>query len=246
VTDQLQLIADQCPHWATVTQGEALSASVQALPSGKPYGPVALLIKAKAGKVTVEEAASAARWPTACPERHINHDGTFCVGEGAINSPQTSGDAELWWEALGKFIVGQRYADAYRTWPYPRSLHHGDASKHQRKLESLARGTILANDVEDALHGQSGWISGPLPRLHRTENRLTNLRSPCPRGCTRRGRPIVRRRCKQRQLIFEIVREERHRRSAELEFWKSFPRKECCGTMENCPLANVEGLKRGS
>lgn len=233
---QLKLIADQCPRWATVAEGKALAASVSALPSGKPFGPIELSIKVVSGAVTVEETATPTRWPIACPERHINHDGTFCIGEGAINSPHTPGDAKIWWEALGKFLVGQRYADSHLRWPYPRSLHHGSASKHQRQLEELARGSIFEDDVEKALHAQEGWLAGEIPRLHKSEGRLVNLRAPCPRGCTRQGRPILRRKCKQRQLVFEIVREEKRRRKAEKNFWAGFPRKACCGTMEGCPL----------
>jgi hypothetical protein len=238
VNTQLKLIADQCPQWATVVQvGKALAASVTALPSGKPFGPVKVTSRSGSGSITVQEAASPTRWPTACPERHINHDGTFCIGEGAINTPHTSGDAELWWEALGKFLVGQRYADKHRVWPYPRSLHHGTASKHQRELERLSRGSIFEDDVENALHAQSGWLAGEIPRLHRDRSRLVNLRAPCPRGCTRRGDPILRRKCKQRQLMFKIVREEWRRRVAEEGFWASYPRRECCGTMDGCPLS---------
>lgn len=234
---QLQLLADQCPAWATVVQaGKTLAASVWAVPSGKPFGPIALSITAVSGTITVKETAAPTRWPVACPERHVNHDGTFCIGEGAINCPHTSGDAELWWEALGKFVVGQRYADTHRTWLYPRSLHHGRASHHQRELERLAGGSIFEDEVESALHAQTGWLAREIPRVHKSGSRLVNLRAPCPRGCTRRGRPVLRRKCKQRQLIFEIVREERRRRKAEADFWASFPRKECCGTMDGCPL----------
>ena len=234
---QLELLRAQCPPWATVASaGQALRAKVHALPSGKPYGPIDLLIKCSGNAVAVEERGKPTRWPVGCPERHINHDGSFCIGEGPINSPRTSGDAALWWEAIGKFLLGQRHADRYRRWLYPRSLHHGSASEHQRKLEDLAKGTPFADDVEQALHGGSSWLSGDIPRLHPKEARLTNLRAPCPRGCIRRGRPILRRKCKQRELMFEIVREEISRRKAEKLFWDNCPRKTCCGTMDGCPL----------
>ena len=234
---QLELLRSQCPPWATVAPaGQALKATVHALPSGKPYGPIDLLIKSSRDTVAVEEGAKPTRWPVGCPERHINHDGTFCIGEGPINAPRTAGDATIWWEAVGKFLLGQRHADRHRRWLYPRSFHHGSASKHQRKLEELAKGTSFEADVEYALHSRSGWLSGDIPRVHPKEARLTNLRAPCPRGCMRRGRPILRHKCKQRQLMFEIVREETARRKAEKSFWDHYPRKVCCGSMDHCPL----------
>jgi hypothetical protein len=100
----------------------------------------------------------------------------------------------------------------------------------------LACGSIFEDDVENALHAQTGWLAGEIPRLHKSGTKLVNLRAACPRGCTRRGRPVLRRKCKKRQLMFEIVREERRRREAECNFWASFPRKQCCGTMDGCPL----------
>lgn len=237
MNEQLKLIKSACPPWAAVVvAGQALKATAHALPSGKPFGPIVLLIRSRNSEVTVEEGVRPTRWPVGCPERHINHDGSFCIGQGAINLPRTAGDAAIWWEAVGKFLRGQRYADRYRQWPYERSLHHGAASDHQRKLEDLAKGTLFEADVELALHGGSSWLSDNLPRLHLKEPRLTNLRAPCPRGCMRRGHPVLRRKCKQRELIFDIVREETARRKAEKKFWDSYPRKTCCGTMDDCPL----------
>jgi hypothetical protein len=217
-----------------------LRVSVTALPSGRPFGPIQLAVKSIAGALAVREASIPTRWPAGCPERHINHDGTFCIGEGAINSPHTAGDADLWWEALGKFLVGQRHAERSGEWLYPRSLHHGKASDHQRELERLAKGTQFEEDVERALHSRCGWLADELPRLHKDGTRLVNLRSPCPKGCEKRRHPIVRRRCKQRELMFRLVKEEHLRREAERKFWEAYPRKQCCGTMKSCPLPRGE------
>jgi hypothetical protein len=237
VSKQLDLIGDQCPPWASIAKaGQGFVATAIALPSGKPFGPIRLQIKASNGVIDVQEATKPGTWPVGCPERHINHDGTFCIGEGRINSPKTATDADLWWQALGKFLIGQRFADRHRKWPYPRSLHHGAASIHQRNLESLAKGTCFEGDVDDALHAQLGWLAGSIPRLHRDGTRLVNLRSPCPRGCKKRKHPILRRKCKQRDLMFRLVKEEHLRRQAEQRFWDNYPRKICCGTMGSCPL----------
>lgn len=235
---ELKQLAAQCPQWATVsTSGSSLVATVNALPSGKPYGPIALKIRSAKNKVAVGESGTPTRWPVACPERHINDDGTFCIGEGAINSPQTSGDAALWWEALGKFVVGQRYADKHRRWPYPRSLHHGAASKHQIELERLAKGTRFEADVHNALEFGSGWFAQQEERPHRTQPRLTNLRNPCPKGCKKRNNSIAKRKCEHKELMFQLLREEYLRRKAERDFWRQFPRKVCCGTLDDCPIA---------
>lgn len=240
MSKQLDLVAVHLPKWASVTEARThLDVSISSLPSGKPVGAVALIIRSVAGQIRVSERSAGRRWPTGCPERHINYDGTFCVGEGPINSPQIADDAQIWWEALGNFLAGQRFADRRHEWPYPRSLHHGDASKHQVELERLAKGTEFEADVLRALELRTGWFANQSERPHRTEPRLTNLRNPCPLGCAKGKNRIAKRKCKRKEQMFRLLREEYLRRRAEKKFWASYPRKICCGTMDGCPLRKV-------
>jgi hypothetical protein len=187
VNPQLELIRVQAPSWAEVAaQAPEMIATVQVpRPSGRPDSLVTLRIWFAAGMVNVGEQPPR-QWPLGCPERHINLDGSFCLGIGDPLSPRSARDADHWWSWLRQFIISQRIADRTRTWPGSRSLHHGDAADHQLKLEQLAAGTTFEREVREALEGGSNWLSGEIPRLTKDGERLVNLRAPCPRGCVLR------------------------------------------------------------
>jgi hypothetical protein len=139
----------------------------------------------------------------------------------------------------------------------------------QLKMEHAALGTSLEGDVRKALEERSGWLSRPLPRLPVARKKkkskksktgkakaalvrpnMLNLRSPCPRGChkrkaplpkgpDRKDYPILRKSCKQRPLLVQLIRLEQERREAETAFWTDCASKPCCGTMDDCPLREV-------
>lgn len=239
---QLKLIQAQCPSWATValTKGALEVVARVVLPSGRPDVGVTLQVTAPHGRISVKERPPR-RWPIGCPERHINRNGTFCLGVGDPIEPDTKADADDWWYWLSEFILSQRVADESGIWPNTRSLHHGDAYKHQKKMEDLAEGSPFQSEVTDALEGGDGWLAGEIPRLSKDGKRLVNLRAPCPRGCLRRKHPILRRKCKQKFLIYELIKHEHLRREEESKFWAEFEGRPCCETMKQCPLRTGGG-----
>lgn len=234
---QLKLLRSRVPEWAALTaHAGSLRLKVDLpRPSGVPDQPLTLRVWISDSKVDICEEPPR-QWPHGCPERHINQDGTFCLGVGAPISPQSAEDADTWWSWLKQFILSQRVASRTGRWPSARALHHGDAVIYQLQLERLCLGTRFEAEVHSALEGECNWLSGDLPRLSKDGIRLVNLRSPCPRGCQRKGRPVIRRKCKSKEVVFEIVRAERRRRSEEARFWESWKSRPCCQTMKTCPL----------
>lgn len=242
----LELISKRCPGWAIVSQAGAeihIDAAVIG-DSGRPMPSVALRAWVQ-NRLRVAQRGFL-RWPEGCPERHIEAPGTFCLGKGKPLQPATNDQADTWWEWLDKFLRAQFFADRNGFWP-TRFLHHGDASDLQIEMEDLARGTIFESDVKQAHDNRIGWLTEKLPRLTKDANSLVNLRAPCPRGCSKRkapppkgpGRksyPVIRRRCDHRELMLALVKLELKRRKKEEEFWGQHPRKQCCGTMKECPL----------
>lgn len=237
MTAQLKLIEAQCPAWATLREvNGALEIAAQITrSSGRTDAPVHLNLTSSHGKLSVRERAPR-QWPVACPERHINRNGTFCLGVGDPVSPKDAKHANAWWRWLNEFIECQRVAADSGCWPSTRALHHGDAYKYQRKMEDLAAGTIFEQDVRRALEAAQGWLLGDIPRLSKDRKRLVNLRAPCPRGCLRRRKPILRRNCDHKELMFDLVKNEWLRRKEESDFWNIFEGQQCCETMRDCPL----------
>ena len=243
----IQLLAIRCPAWAKVTHaGTDLDIEATVVDdSGRPLPTVALRVSSDV-RVRVSQ-RDPARWPTACPERHIEVPGTLCLGKGEPLSPASSREADTWWEWLREFITSQFFADRNQFWPSGRALHHGDAANVQLQMEAISAHTCFEEDVRNALENGKGWLAQKLPRLTKDGTRLVNQRAPCPRGCqkrrtplpkgfNRKPHPILRKSCKKADIMFALVKLERERRKKDGEFWDQHPRKVCCGTMSHCPL----------
>lgn len=242
----IDLLARRCPAWATIARSQDaldVDAAIESA-SGRPL-PVVRLSVWVDYRLRVKQRAPAL-WPEGCPERHMESGGTFCLGKGAPLRPMTNGEADTWWEWLREFVKAQFFADRNAYWP-TRYLHHGDAADAQIEMEKISAGTVFEEDVRQALDEHRGWLAGDLPRLVKNKSRLVNLRAPCPRGCCKRKAPLpkgasrtcypkLRKACKQRELALSLIRLEYKRREKEDEFWKTHPRKVCCGTMQRCPL----------
>ncbi|MBS0234246.1 MAG: hypothetical protein JSR99_12270 [Proteobacteria bacterium] len=209
------------------------------IPDGAAKGiSLDLAISVGTGGVGVGESGTKVL-PKFCPDRHINSDGTFCLGYPA---PQvsTTDEAVVWWGLLKDYIELQRVASRTGRWPPKRWLSHGDAggSFHIKALETAKR-LGIEEDYYRNLQGEAVWFTDPWLRLDRTKTRLVNGRSPCPMGCRdRRGYPILRRNCLHKDDVVTLVRSEALRRKGEAAFWAKMRSEgvKCCGTMKTCPL----------
>ena len=79
--------------------------------------------------------------PAFCPERHINHDGSFCLNwqDGDPLPVTSAASAGCWWTALVQFLMLQPRAANRRRWPARRGWAHGDAAIHQNEAEHAAQ-----------------------------------------------------------------------------------------------------------
>ncbi|MBX9647945.1 MAG: hypothetical protein K2X57_12920 [Xanthobacteraceae bacterium] len=205
--------------------------------------------------------------PTFCPERHINADGSFClfwraVDDIAIDGPHS---ALEWWETLARFLQHQTRAARLRRWPDGQARAHGAAAIHQLRAERAAErlDDRLTTDIQygrisAALHGSGA--EGPAirvlldgKRIYSTwlrSKRVVNLRGPCicPAGKGQRPRAI--RSCGEHAAAAATLALELHSMTVqERRFWAAFEGHLCCGTMNDCPLAqtsaraDVDGIR---
>jgi hypothetical protein len=237
--NQLDLLKSHLPDWAAVksrSQFIVIEAKVPR-PMGGFWNSVTIEISTSAnGKLQARE-FPANQWPTFCPQRHINHEGHFCLGLSEVPTVTNAATASRWWQILQEHLGLQFTADATRTWPPHLEWDHGEAGATQVEMESLATKNGMAQDVTDAHFYRVGWLAAKdLPRLTKAKDRLVKGRAPCPKGCQKRGHPILRRKCSKREAVFQLVKLEWQKRKQATDFWKEVEGQPCCGRMKNCPL----------
>jgi hypothetical protein len=174
--------------------------------------------------LAVREQASHRRLPDGCPSRHINQDGTFCLGWGptAPCVPHSRAEAEYVWSLIAGYLHLQDRATACATWPASAEWPHGNAAKAQYELEELLKKV-------PARFRELGILD--LERLTR--------RKECPCGSHRRVKD-----CHEP----ELANVGRLRREVSREgdlFWRGWADRPCCGTMRNCRLTQSESLSGG-
>lgn len=160
--------------------------------------------------------------PVFCPERHINSDGTFCLGWEPIGPrlPATPEEARSWWAALRGYLRLQDAARTTRTWPADCAWPHGDAARFEWTLEKLL--ATLPASIKSALY------TGPLRR---------SRRDPCPCGSGRRLKE-----CSSHETdIGAVLWLSAERNRAEAAYWRSVSGMKCCGTMDGCKLSRASG-----
>ena len=238
----LDLLVDTVPNWFSIQQRSAHAFEGNSLVlddtavSDVTYD---ITIEEIHSKVYARETSVCTLLPKACYNRHIMAQGHFCLGLGYGSLVEDIDTAGLWWASLAEFLRIQGVATATGRWPRHIELDHGVAGRyHQLALAAAAR-LGCSEDYELALLGEASWITDAGVKLTKDRSRLLNLRSPCPRGCKRRGRLVLRADCCDRGAMVALLGNERRRAMALEEFWeavKADPRSECCGTMRSCPL----------
>lgn len=240
----IDLLRRTAPGWFSLTEvsSEAMQGhAVVAVVNGVGKTVADLRITANLGKVTVSETVVGTAFPARCSERHIEWDGAFCIGYRAGLAIHTVDQAIVWWGLLEQFLRLQRIASRTRRWPVRQAIAHGEAGPHHLRALAAAGELGLEEDYYQMLEGESKWFGGRFPKLSTDSQRLLNGRLRCPKGCTRRGKPILRRDCSKSEIIYRLIQEERLRRKKEQEFWNNERSRAvtCCGTMDNCPLSQL-------
>jgi hypothetical protein len=243
--DILSLVRATCPPWfTTISEGGHViegTATIQVDGASRDFA-LNLRLEADRRGLTVREPAPGKVLPASCPERHVNHDGTFCVGYGAEFLVVDEDSARVWWGLLREFLKLQRVAARTRVWPPRQALSHGAAGPHHLAALDAARALGLEEAYYRMLEGEDHWFASP-QTMSKDGRRLLNGRAPCPIRCVdRRGRPILRRSCCRKETVLALVASERARRKAEAEFWQEYREagRRCCGKMRSCPLRQGE------
>lgn len=208
------------------------------------------------GRIQVAEQRDQRLLPASCSERHINGDGSFCLGwndpiDSASPSPAW---ATAWWQRLVAFLRTQARAEKSRRWPGP-AWPHGDAAVHQRRAEQAA--TALSPALKAALARDELAIrklqrrartGEPIFVLHEgnrvvwsfwgTPLRIINKRRACvcPRGDIKRHRRL--RTCgSHAQDLLALADALIGRAHEQRRYWTQLQGWRCCGTMDGCTLA---------
>lgn len=238
----LEALVSQAPLWATVratSRNEIRLTATVSRAGGIPSHTYELLVRInEQGAIAVIEAPESRLLPEFCPQRHINHNGTFCLGFGS-NIPDDAAKVALFWQRLELFLRAQETASTSRRWPPRAEMSHGPlAATVQMRAEEVAIELGEAEALDDAIQENSGWIVAALRSVERKEKkRLLNGRAFCLCGRTHRDRCRKLRRQCRRDGDGCLVLLEYIRREAEKQFWADFKGEKCCGTMVDCPLA---------
>jgi hypothetical protein len=154
------------------------------------------------------------RWlPKFCPGRHVNRDGSFCLGLGPIPLPTTVEAARLWWKLVQGYLEMQIEADLLGEWDPQHEWPHGDAAYLLARAERIEAG--LPTAVVEAARD----TTRPLLRT-----------AACPCGSGRRVD-----RC-HLQVIDDLRALWLAAADRERDFWSRAKDAECCGTLKVCPL----------
>lgn len=237
IVEPIGLLVRQRPDWVELLPGPFRRVTVEARPiraSGQPTPPYLLEVHSISGEVLVREVVGG-RLPARCPERHINDDGTFCIGYEAGKDIETDEAAERWWKKLMVYLLCQDTADRTRTWPDYAALSHGDAGKTQLITEDLALKRGMLEAAQAAVLDE-GPIYLALKLISKHERRLINGRAECVCGLkTKSGAPVLRYICNRKPEQCLVLLENRRRRE-EQEFWNERRNQVCCMSMDGCPL----------
>jgi len=241
IEPRLKLLLACAPSWFAPEPASGLQLRGMAYVPGTVWSEsgVRLLIEASMS-LAVREAVPGTVFPARCPERHIQSDQTFCMGLRKILITDLE-SAGQWWEQLRQYIQCQSTAEQTGIWPPMHTLDHGDAGEHHERALQLAADLNLEDEYAAAYMDEASWITDQTLKLLDQEGRPINGRMPCPRGC-RHARahcgPVIRRKCRRRAALLELVRAERDRRRELAAYWRHvIGRGEvCCGRMRSCGL----------
>ena len=185
----------------------------------------------------MREASASPLLPKFCPQRHMNDDGTFCLGLHAEQTLAKKDGANAWWRKLHVFLTCQDTASETRLWPPKIEISHGKAGETEILAENLAETLEMLDEYQLAVREDRGPIAEAVKRIHKSTGRLINGRAACV--CNRRyktGELKLRRQCwRTNERCLPIL--EQGRRTEEKNYWNSLKGKQpCCGTMDDCPL----------
>ncbi|RTM14419.1 MAG: hypothetical protein E6R08_02440 [Nevskiaceae bacterium] len=229
-------LAATAPGWAELRQVDGRQADIDAVvtrSSGAFTRVFELVVIHLAREVKVFERLRGQTLPTSCPDRHINDDGSFCLGLRA-GEGITLETAVAWWKKLHNFLLCQETATESGWWPAGAQISHGEAGEIELRAEAVSASLGLLQAYREAVEFDTGLIAAGLSKINRSNGLLRNGRSVCLCGRKdKRGNPLLRRECHSFGCPIVL---EFERRAAADRFWRSMQGRPCCRTMRDCPL----------
>lgn len=257
--DPIGLLAACLPDFGAteLDRGEARLRISMPVPLSDGRQPVFVLDVNVTGVAATAREAVPTHLPSFCPDRHINPNGSFClfwraVDDIEITRPDTARD---WMETLVRFLQLQFRATRLRRWPDGRERAHSFAVIHQDRAEAAAArlGEPFSSDMLEgrlSVSRKGGSAEGTAIRVltdgrrlfsvWERSRRVVNQRRPCMCSAGARRRPAVLKSCADHAAAAaDLAMEMNEMVIAEKRFWKSVEGLPCCGTMDDCPLANA-------
>ena len=195
--------------------------------------------------------ATNGRYPSLCPNRHINLDGWFCLG---LKEELNELTIKEWIQYVKEFLNAQNQCEINGVWPRDiKEWAHGAGAIYQKKVEKFYiefKQNSLGVSLDDLTvtekinkYGKKFYhlFFNKKHILVGYENQVLNKRQPCL--CRDNGikkhRTIGKCPKKCAEIIFSVAVNDFLLKKAEKEFWESWNASEynnCCGTMKNCEL----------
>lgn len=131
--------------------------------SGEPLREYHIDINGGRSHLFARETLGRSILPENCIQRHMNTDGSFCIGYEAPSSVTDLPSAQRWWELLLGYLRCQDIADLTRRWPPNRGLSHGDAAAIQLKAEVIADQLGLLVQYRESVEYGRPWPPSEQP-----------------------------------------------------------------------------------
>lgn len=254
--DSLDLIVDVAPKYGgTCFRYSGKSYLTLSLPIELSDGriiPYSLTVTQYENVLKVKE-STPKNLPAFCPERHINSDGTFCLGFGSDFPREVSNEenAVIWFETLYKYLQTQARAANLRVWPGNSQWAHGDASSHQ--LKAMVASSKISTEIrasfdngELTLRRSSSRrrkilevliLGKVIFRIWEQSAKVINTKRACFCKSSGRKRPKRIGRCGDHALqAISLAFAIRDLESEEAKFWVAYAGSSCCNTCDACPL----------
>src|ERR1700752_530794 len=164
----LAALAQYCPTWAEfrLLDGRKGQIDIVAVRASKTFTRLFELKLLHLGSyVSVFEREIGNTLPSCCPERHINPDGSFCIGLRA-GEGITAETALAWWDKLHAFALCQETAEETGFWPNEAQLSHGAAGEVELAAENAADQLGLRAAYREAVAFDTGLIASGLRKIN--------------------------------------------------------------------------------
>ena len=238
------LLASQ-PSWVSVQEENTSKVQVSARPpvdtSDLLCREYCLELSANESTISVKEIAESRSLPVACPCRHINNDGSFCLEFNSEIGVSSQKNPVRWWKYLAKYLEFQEAAKKTKIWPQyidengevHNELSHGAAAQHQLDAEKIAAKLGIKAAYDEALFNRiklQDWLPVVLPVSR-------------PVGRLKKGKPILRRNCPKNNDIKLFIAAEQSRQKEADDFVKSYSKTGCCLDMKHCEFRDKKNSR---